>query len=170
MKFRTTALLAPVFALAALAAPTEAHAQFRASAQLGIEHLSRDGGSTTMFQSRAEFALRVAPSFEVGAYAQHLYNTDRQSQENGWGLGAIATLRPMSDASWGPLAFGSLGYQRAPDASVFRDGLFFELGGGLAWRPVSVLDVELRGSFVGLVGGERELTGFNAGIALSVHP
>jgi len=55
---------------------------------------------------------------------------------------------------------------------VYRGGLFFELGGGLAWRPTSILDLdlELRGGFVGLVGGERDPTGFTAGLALSLHP
>ena len=67
-------------------------------------------------------------------------------------------------------AFGSLGYQRAPSGTVFNDGMFFEVGGGVAWRAAPVLDLELRGGFVGLVGGNRDLTGFTVGLGISLHP
>lgn len=163
------ALLAPLIALGLLAAPSVAHAQFRAGAQVGIEHLARDGSSSTMVQTRAEFGVRVARSLDLGGYAQYLLNTDMQGPRNGWGVGAVVTLRPMEDSMWAPLAYGSVGYQRAPDGAVFRDGVFFELGGGLSWRPLPVLDIEARGGFVGLAGGERELTGFNAALAVSLH-
>jgi len=164
-------LLAPLFALAALALPAVSHAQFRATAHLGVEHLSCDGADTTMLQMRAEASVRTADLVDIGGYAQRLQRFDAQGEQSGWGLGVLATFRPKPEQTVGVLAYGSLGYQRAPEGNgVYRGGLFFELGGGLAWRPTSILDLELRGGFVGLVGGERDLTGFTAGLALSLHP
>lgn len=164
-------LLAPVFALAALALPAVSHAQFRATAHLGVEHLARGGADTTMLQMRAEASVRGADMVDLGGYAQRLQRFDAQGEQSGWGLGVLATFRPRPQDTVGVLAFGSLGYQRAPEGDgVYRDGLFFEIGGGLAWRATSILDLELRGGFVGLVGGERDLTGFTAGLAVSLHP
>lgn len=164
-----TALLAPMLALATLAAPAVAQAQFRVGAQAGVEHLARDGAHSTMLQARAEFGVRVTRSLDLGGYAQYLVNTDMQGPGNGWGCGALVTLRPMEDSPWAPLAYGSVGYQRAPEGAVFQSGVFFELGGGVAWRPLPVLDIELRGGFAGLAGGEQALTGFNAALAVSLH-
>lgn len=167
----SAALLAPVFSLAALALPAVSHAQFRASAGVGVEHLTRDGADTTMLQLRAEASMRAVSGLDLGGYAQRLDSLDARVHQAGYGLGVMAAFRPMPQATLGVLAFGSLGYQRAPENdNVYRDGLFFELGGGIAYRPASILDLELRGGFVGLVGGERDLTGFTAGLAISLHP
>ena len=115
--------------------------------------------------------MRAATGLDLGGYAQRLDSLDARVHQAGYGLGVMAAFRPMPQATVGLLAFGSLGYQRAPENdNVYRDGLFFELGGGIAYRPASVLDLELRGGFVGLVGGERDLTGFTAGLAISLHP
>lgn len=164
-------LLAPVFALAALALPAVSHAQFRATAHVGVEHLARGGADTTMLQMRAEASVRGADMVDLGGYAQRLQRLDAGGEQSGWGLGVLATFRPRPQDTVGLLAYGSLGYQRAPEGdNVYRSGLFFELGGGLAWRPAEIIDLELRGGFVGLVGGERDLTGFTAGLAVSLHP
>lgn len=168
MKTPTASLI--LASLVTLAAPSAAHAQFRANAQLGVEHLRRDGSGATMFQARAEMSFRTAAWMDVGGYVQHLERLDAPTADSGWGLGVIATLRPMPEAALGPLAFGSIGYQRAPEATLYRDGLFVEVGGGIAWRPAPVVDLELRGGFVGLLGGQSDLTGFTAGIGLSLHP
>ena len=163
--------LAPLFALAALSLPAVAHAKFRANVNLGVEHLARDGAATTMLQMRAEATVRTADALDIGGYAQRLERLDARERDGGYGFGVIAALRPRPRDTVGLLAFGSLGYQRAPEGdNVYRDGLFFELGGGLAYRPASIVDLELRGGFVGLVGGERDLTGFTAGLAISLHP
>lgn len=165
--------LLAAFALAALAtvsAPREAHAQFRANAAIGVEQLRRDGSDVTMLQLRAEASLRTAAWLDVGAYVQHLERLDRAGSGAGWGLGAMVTLRPAPQSVWGPVAFGSLGYQRAPEGAIYHDGFFAELGGGIAYRPAPIVDLELRGGFVGLLGGQRDLTGFTAGVALSLHP
>ncbi len=162
-------LFASTFALASLAAPSEAHAQFRATVHLGVEHLASQGNGTTMLQMRGEAMVSTKPWLDVGLYGQRLEAFDARS-EGGWGVGGLVTLRPMTMTSFAPLAFGSLGYQRAPSGAVFNDGMFFEVGGGVAWRAASVLDLELRGGFVGLVGGNRDLTGFTVGLGISLHP
>lgn len=162
-------LFASTLALAVLATPTEAHAQFRATVHLGVEHLAAQGNGTTVLQMRGEALVSAKPWLDVGLYGQRLEAFDARS-EGGWGVGALVTLRPTTLTSFAPIAFGSLGYQRAPSGAVFNDGMFFEVGGGVAWRAAPVLDLELRGGFVGLVGGDRDLTGFTAGLGISLHP
>ncbi len=170
MKHPLLAAAAFTAALAAtLAAPRDAHAQVRATAHVGVEHLRADGAGDTLVQLRAEASYAPVSWFDLGLYMQRLEGLG-QGARDGFGAGALAVMRPLPSASFGPLAYASLGYQRAPQGAVFHDGAFFELGGGFAWRPLPVLDLELRGGFVGLAGGERDLSGFTAGVAVSVHP
>ncbi len=162
----STALLS----LAAFAAPAVGHAQVRATAHLGVERLVRGDDSSALMQLRAEVTVSRSSWFDVGGSAQHLQGFGVQGMQTGWGAGVLAMMRPLPAAALGPLVYGSLGYQRAPDGVVFRDGAFVELGAGLAWRPAPVLDLEARGGFVGLLGGQSAVTGFTAGVALPVHP
>lgn len=161
-------LAAPLLVAAAfVAAPREAHAQFRASAYGGIEHLRSDGQGYTLVQYRAEATFGFVPWFHGGAYVQGLSPT--YDGKLGWGAGAIAAFRPaLPGTPIDPMVFASLGYQSAPTGTGLRNALTVELGAGLVWHAFTILDFELRGTYVGLTGSSG-LNGFAVAAGLSLH-
>lgn len=162
---RCLGLLAPLMVF--FAAPREANAQLRASAYLGAERISGGGQSSTTFMARAEGTVSFLPWFAAGAYAESLSPFDEG--KTGWGVGAVATLRPMLPGTpIDPMGYASIGYQRAPAGSVFNGGALFELGAGLSWHVATVLDLELRGGYVGLFGDDK-MHGFSGALGLSLH-
>ncbi len=164
-----TRCLAPLAIVVGVAlAPREARAQFRLGAYGGVERISGGGSASTMFMARAEGAVGLLPWFQVGAYGETLSGGDQG--KTGWGAGAIATLRPsLPGFSIDPMGYASAGYQRAPAGAPFNAGFLFEVGGGLSWHVIPVLDLELRGGYVGLFGDDG-MNGFNVFAGLSLHP
>lgn len=160
---------APALALlGVMAAPREAGAQVRASAYLGAERIAGGGQSSATFVARAEATMSFIPWFQAGIYGQTL--SPFEDASTGWGLGAIATLRPgLPGTTIDPMGYASIGYQRAPTGVVFNSGPLFELGGGLSWHLIPVLDLELRAGYVGLFGDDK-MHGFSGAIGLSLHP
>ena len=165
---RLLRLAAPIAVVAALvAAPRAAHAQFRASAYGGVEHLRSDGQGYTLVQYRGEATFGFLPWFHAGAYAQGLSPTF--DGKLGWGAGAVAAFRPaLPGTPIDPMAFATLGYQSAPTGTGLRNALTVELGVGLVWHAFTVLDLELRGTYVGLTGSSG-LNGFAIAAGLSLH-
>lgn len=163
------AFLAPVIvALAVAAAPRDAHAQFRASAYAGYQRIAGGGNASGTFLARAEATVGFIPWLQAGLYGESL--SPFSEGKTGWGLGAVATLRPMlPGTSIDPMGYASIGYQRAPVGSVFAGGPLFEVGAGLSWHVIPLLDVELRGGYVGLFDNQS-LHGFSAAVGLSLHP
>lgn len=168
-KVRCLGAIAPLMVLVgALLAPREASAQFRASAYGGVERIAGNGQSSVSFMARAEGTVGFIPWLQAGAYVETLSGFD--GGKTGWGAGALATLRPgLPGTSIDPMGYASAGYQRAPAGSIFSSGFLFELGAGLSWHAMPVLDVELRGGYVGLFGDDK-MHGFSAGLGLSLHP
>lgn len=174
MNNRTTAsplrLAVPLFALLAAAlAPREALAQFRLSGLAGVEHIGGNGVSSTMVQYRAEATVAFIPWFHGGAYVQGL-SAFSGNAGTGYGIGGLATFRPsLPGTSIDPMGYASIGYQRAPAGAVFASNATVELGGGLAWHVLPIVDLELRGGYVGLLGSDG-MNGFSVAAGLSLHP
>lgn len=166
MKHLFTAFAAA--ALVATLAPREAHAQFRANASLGIEHLRRGGDGITLGQLRVEAMFEPTKAGAVGLYVQHLERLDGGG--SGWGMGVQGMGRLLPSAPLAPIVYGSLGYQRAPSNTFYQEGFFGEVGGGVSYRAAPILDLELRAGFVGLLGRGEGLTGFSTGLVVSLHP
>lgn len=166
---RSLGLIAPLMlALAVAAAPRDAHAQFRASGYLGYQRITGGGNASGTFVARAEATVGFIPWLQAGLYGESL--SPFSEGKTGWGLGAVATLRPMlPGTSIDPMGYASIGYQRAPVGSVFAGGPLFEVGAGLSWHVIPVLDIELRGGYVGLFD-DNGLHGFSASAGVSLHP
>lgn len=155
-------------ALGLLAAPAAADAQVRASVFGGALHLPRDGAPSTRFVARAEATFSLIPWLHLGAYGQALPGSANEG--TGYGLGGLLAFRPLLPLTpIDPMAYASIGYQRAPSGAALSEGAMFELGGGLVWHAASILDVELRGGYVGFVPREAE-HGFTVAAGLSLHP
>jgi hypothetical protein len=161
-------LLVPIAAaLGAMAVPRDAHAILRAGGLIGIEHIRGSNGNGTMFQYRLEGAFSVAPWVQLGAYAQGL--SPIGDGRTGWGGGAMLALRPALPltGSWDPMGFATIGYQRAPAGSGLHNAFTVELGGGIVYHANSLIDLELRGGYVGLLGAS--LNGFTGSLGLSLN-
>ncbi|MFO0603210.1 MAG: hypothetical protein U0324_08550 [Polyangiales bacterium] len=152
-------------ALGALAVPRDAHAIFRAGAHVGVEHVRGSNGNGTMLQYRFEGAFSLVPWVQLGAYAQGLTPFEGQT---GWGGGALITLRPLLPRTrWDPMGFATVGYQRAPAGSSLHNAFTVELGGGLVRHVNSILDLEFRAGYVGLLNSS--LHGFTGNVGLSLN-
>lgn len=153
---------------AALLGPRDAHAQVRASAHLGLERISGGGRSSAMFVGRVEGTVSLIPWLHLGLYAQGLNGGGEG--KTGWGGGLLAALRPgIPGTTIDPMGYASVGYQRAPTGAVFNSGPVFEVGGGLSWHILPLIDLEARAGYVGLVG-DSTMHGFSAVLGLSLHP
>jgi hypothetical protein len=151
-------------------APREADAQVRASAFAGVERLGGGGRSSTMFMARAEGTFSLIPWLHLGAYGQLLSGFDGDNK-SGWALGGLVALRPrLPGTSWDPMGYVSLGYQRTPVDNKFESGVGLDIGGGIAWRFLPLLDFEARGGFTQLFGSGDNMSGFHVALGLSLHP
>ncbi len=154
--------------LATLHSPREAEAQVRVSAHLGLERIAGGGRTSTMFVGRAEGTVSLIPWLHLGLYAQGLNGGGEG--KTGWGGGLLAALRPgIPGTTIDPMGYASVGYQRAPTGAVFNSGPVFEVGGGLSWHILPLVDLEARAGYVGLVG-DSTMHGFSAVLGLALHP
>lgn len=172
MKHDSFRVLVGVAAFAAALAVTlparEAQAQFRLSALGGVERISGNGQSSTMVMVRAEATASLIPWLHGGLFVHSLSPTE--AGKTGYGLGGIVALRPsLPGTSVDPMGYASLGYQRAPVGSEFATGALLEVGAGLAFHLMPILDLDLRGGYAGILGSEG-MNGFSVMGGLSLHP
>jgi hypothetical protein len=160
-------LLVPAAAaLCAAMAPRDAHAIVRAGGLVGVEHIRGSNGNGTMFQYRLEGAFTVAPWVQLGGYFQGL--TPFEENRTGWGGGAMVALRPsLPVTSVDPMGYATIGYQRAPAGTALHNAFTVELGGGLVYHASSLVDLELRAGYVGLLNSS--LHGFTGNVGLSLN-
>ena len=155
-------------ALFAAAIPRDAHAIVRGTGVVGVEHIRGTNGNGTMFQYRLEGAFSVAPWVQLGAYAQGLSPIGGEGK-TGWGGGAMLALRPALPLTgdWDPMGFATIGYQRAPAGTALYNAFTVELGGGLVYHASSLIDLEARGGYVGLLNSS--LHGITVSLGLSLN-
>lgn len=152
-------------ALGALAVPRDAHAIVRVGGLLGVEHV-RGANNATMFQYRAEGAVSIFPWVQIGGYFQGL--SPFEGGKTGWGGGAMLALRPALPVTpIDPMGYATIGYQRAPDGTSLTNSFTAELGGGLVYHANSLIDLELRAGYVGLLNSS--LHGFTGNVGLSLN-
>lgn len=155
-------------ALAVMLPAREAQAQVRLSALGGVEHIGGNGQSTTMVMVRGEATLSLIPWLHGGVFVHSLSPTD--PGKTGYGLGAIVALRPaLPGTSVDPMGYASIGYQRAPVGAEFATGALVEVGAGLAFHLIPILDLDLRAGYAGILGSEG-MNGFSVLAGLSLHP
>ena len=151
--------------LMALAAPATAEAQVRATALVGVDYMNR--GPTAM-SLRAEGTVSLIPWFHIGAYGTALSTLDQDT--TGYSVGGLLALRPgIPGTSIDPMAFASLGYQRTPGA-FYDSGAVLQVGGGLVFHMLPILDLELRAAYVQMLASNDDANGVTAAIGLSLHP
>lgn len=162
---KTSVLLGTAAALMGLAVPATAGAQVRATGLVGVDTLSR---APTALSLRAEGTVSLIPWFHVGAYGAALNSLDQST--SGYSVGGLLAFRPgIPGTGVDPMGFASLGYQRTP-GDVWDSGAVLQLGGGLVFRALPFLDVELRAAYVQMLASDTDPTGFTGAIGLSLHP
>ena len=158
-------LISAAVMLMGLAIPATAGAQVRATGLVGVDYLNR---STTALSLRAEGTVSLVPWFHLGAYATALSPLDPST--SGYSVGGLVAFRPgIPGTSIDPMGFVSVGYQRTP-GDVWDSGAVLQVGGGLVFHLLPVLDLEARAAYVQMIDSSQDASGFTAALGLSLHP
>lgn len=158
-------LLSAAVMVAALALPATAGAQVRATGLAGVDYMNR---GPTALSLRAEGTVSLIPWFHIGAYGTALSTLDQST--TGYSVGGLLALRPgIPGTSIDPMGFVSLGYQRTP-GDTYDSGAVLQLGGGLVFHTLPILDFELRAAYVQMLDSNDDATGFTGAVGLSLHP